>query len=1038
MTFSTDLVKGQLPDPIILKEANIKLPKDPKRISKTINENWTFNYFPKKDADKAGYEQPGFNDAKWSVVAVPHTWMTYETTGELHPYVKNASPKDSPYWWDGWGIYRKKIVIGKEFADKKLFVEFDAVQKYSKVWLNGKYLGDHKGGYGGFYFDITDAVKFGEENLLVVAANNTMDDKYSIPPMSAGNFDVYGGINRDVRIVIKDKLHIPYQGSYKHEGGTFVTTPVVNQKEGVVNVLTYVKNDYKEDKNVKLVTIITDADNKEIDRMEVSKILSTDKIHQFSQKSKTINKPNLWSPETPYVYNVHTELYLDNKLVDTYYSPLGFRWFKWDYTKNKLHLNGKEVHVHGQNRHEEYVWLGGAFPKWIAMRDMKDIRYGLEHNFMRTAHYSHDASIYHFTDRNGIFINEELPNIKNQVFNQEVQEQNLREMIRRDRNHPSIFFWSMGNETTDAADSKWAVEEDTTRIVTSRHVYNDSAGEFNPHTEKNMSIEGFLRCTIKGWYSKDERDLEPTDGQHAGTEENDVKRALEKNVQSHYGSVWLYADHGADREYVNSPLKHINPKGWVDSWRNPKYKYYLWQANFATKPMVFIQYHYWRKQYIGQKKNFMIHSNCDVVELFVNGKSKGKKNLNAANQFTTTFNDILVEKGIIEAVGTKKDGTKVSYKIEMADDAKKIVLEASHTKQFAGRDGVIEIRAKAFDKNGVQVIGARPTLKWTVKGPATLVGPESYTSDIHKVEESEGTMYIDLPVTNLIRSTGEPGKVEITVSTSDLETGKVEVEFVAKDKSDVVKGIEEPVLSLQGREAIPHNMTQVSRIIAPQEMKYFTGELQYPMDKIKPSVTAFIKKENPTISTTTLEFNYVIAIFTQMMQANNGRLVADDYNFTVDQYNISREITRFIDKQDFPQAYKDELKDYYAYNIVFKGRDKNFIYQKDLIAKIPTGGKSVILNAKQKKYKDVIYTSETDLKKLVHQVYPETAKLEDGEMETILNFIVNVNPYVSSSRTRDRKTKIYTYTYSIDADKAILLPDPAKIQKIKKFPSKEF
>ena len=376
--------------------------------------------------------------------------MTYETTGELHPYIKNASPNDNSYWWNGWGIYRKRIVIGKEFSQKKIFIEFDAVQKYSKIFFNGKFIGDHKGGFTGFYFDITSEVKFGEENLLVIAVNNVMNDKFQIPPMSAGNFDVYGGITRDVRLVIKENIYVPFQGSYKHEGGTFVFTPSVNKKEGKVAVKTFVKNESDKNKNVKVKTIITDSENLVVSNIETVKNINPGSIERFVQEDFLVKSPRLWSPDSPYIYNVFTEIYNDEKLTDTYYSPLGFRWYYWNYNTNKLFLNNREIHLHGQNRHEEFVWLGGAFPKWIAERDMKDIRYGLEHNFMRTAHYPHDPSIYDFTDRNGIIINEEVPNIKNQEFNDEVQEQNLREMIRRDRNHPSIFFWSMGNETTVA------------------------------------------------------------------------------------------------------------------------------------------------------------------------------------------------------------------------------------------------------------------------------------------------------------------------------------------------------------------------------------------------------------------------------------------------------------------------------------------------------------------------------------------------------------------------------------------------------------
>ena len=133
---------------------------DPKnqRIEKIINSQWTFNYFPSETADM-GYEAPAYNDARWMVVSIPHTWSTYETTGELHPFVRNASESDNPYWWTGWGWYRKHFSIGKEITNKKIFLEFEGVQKYCKVWINGKLLGDHKGGYTSFDFDITQYVK---------------------------------------------------------------------------------------------------------------------------------------------------------------------------------------------------------------------------------------------------------------------------------------------------------------------------------------------------------------------------------------------------------------------------------------------------------------------------------------------------------------------------------------------------------------------------------------------------------------------------------------------------------------------------------------------------------------------------------------------------------------------------------------------------------------------------------------------------------------------------------------------------------------
>ena len=144
----------------------------------------------------------------------------------------------------------------RSYTGRKVFIEFEGVQKYCKVWINGKYLGDHKGGYGSFDFDITQYIKPGDDNVIAVAVNNRQNDQFKIPPMAAGNFNVYGGIYRDVTIVLKNNLYIPMQGSASHEGGTFVTTPVVIRKQGVVRVQTWVKNDNPAKKSCTLQTTI--------------------------------------------------------------------------------------------------------------------------------------------------------------------------------------------------------------------------------------------------------------------------------------------------------------------------------------------------------------------------------------------------------------------------------------------------------------------------------------------------------------------------------------------------------------------------------------------------------------------------------------------------------------------------------------------------------------------------------------------------------------------------------------------------------------
>jgi beta-galactosidase/beta-glucuronidase len=152
-------------------------------------------------------------------------------------------------------------------------------------------------------------------------------------------------------------------------------------------------------------------------------------------------------------------------------------------------VNGKKMVIHGGNRQQEYPWLGDAIPKWITEMDYKDIAENLNYNFIRTGHYPNDKLVYDLTDKYGIITDEETPSILNQEFSVEVQEQQMKEMIRRDRNHPSIMLWSMGNETNHAVDSKFAVAEDTTRILTARKVTNGSAGAFIKHTDENLPIE---------------------------------------------------------------------------------------------------------------------------------------------------------------------------------------------------------------------------------------------------------------------------------------------------------------------------------------------------------------------------------------------------------------------------------------------------------------------------------------------------------------------------------------------------------------------
>jgi beta-galactosidase len=1000
------------------------------RIEKIINSQWTFNYFPGAGAN-SGYEVPGFDDSKWPVISIPHTWSTYETTGEVHPFIRNASETDNPYWWTGYGWYRKHFSINSQYSDRKIFIEFEGVQKYCKIWLNGKYLGDHKGGYGSFDFDITEVVKPGTDNVLAVAVSNLQKDEFRIPPMAAGNFDVYGGIYRDVTLVLKDKLYIPLQGSASHEGGTFVTTPLISEKEGIVRVQTWVKNDNLQKKSCTLITSIADSTDKIVHVIKSEAVIDPGQLYKFDQTSKTIKNPHLWSNEDPYLYKIYTQIMDGKTVADVYTSPLGFRWFSWDYKENFLYVNGKKMVIHGGNRHQEYPWLGDAIPKWITVMDFKDLAENLNYNFMRTAHYPNDKLVYNLTDKSGIVIDEESPSIKDQEFSVEVQEQQMKEMIRRDRNHPSIMFWSMGNETNHAVNSKYAVTEDTTRILTARRVTDGSAGAFVKHTDENLAIENLLRCTIRGWYNKDVKNLEPVDGQQSGTEEHQ-QNMLKASGKFGTGNLctWLYEDHGADREYLNSPLLHVNPKGYVDVYRVPKYAYYFWQASYGRNPMVFIQPHHWRSQYIDLMKDIVVTSNCDKVELFVNGVSKGYKLLDQSNFHSVTFNNIRVEAGTISAVGTK-EGKTVKSDIMLAGRSAKIVLTGSHNKIPADRGSVVIITADIRDSQGNHVFGANNTIKWTLTGPATLVGPSVYESDINKHQMMDGVWYMDMPVSNVIRSTGKPGKIHVSVSASGLTSGTYDIEVEEKEGDNTI--IAEPVLKDEGRVPVAKILITANRLDeVPREIKETRDELNLgPSDKpgYARLIRDYIKKNNPALDTTTIEFKTLSDLFADQMLNSKGLLIADDYNFSVAHYNNCRLISGYINSTKLPPLFKDGLKKFYSDAIIKKGSEKNAGEEMNWLNWIPSGGTVVMVQTEETNpaLKGVIWTKNSGLTEIICAVYPQFVKFSGEAKERALVFISKANPYVhvnsiSEQSMQEDKANKTNVSYTAEKGQPILIP----------------
>lgn len=999
-----------------------------------INGNWTFNYFPSGD-DTVLASGTDYDDSRWTAVSLPHTWMTFETTADVHPFIKSASEREDSYWWNGFGWYRKRLVFRKGLEHKKIFIEFDAVQKYSRLFVNGRYVGEHKGGYNSFSFDITDYIVFGEENLIAVQVSSRRDDKYgTIPPATAGNFNVYGGIYRDVRIAVREPLYIPYQGDPQHEGGTFITTPLVTDDSAEFRISTFVRNETGTPQDVTVTTTARDAEGREISRLSSVERVENGTTREFVQNSGTLKNIRLWSPESPYIYDVTTEVYDGGgRLRDTYHTPLGFRYYHWDYSEGTLVLNGRHIHIHGTNRHQEYPWLGDAQPKWMMEKDMLDIRYGMNINFMRTAHYPQDPSVYDFNDRHGIITVEEVPNDKNIEFDREVQEQNMRAMVRRDRNHPSIFFWSVGNETSMAADSRWAHEEDSTRIIHERKT--ERYGDYVTHHASDLDMENLLRVTVRGWTDNAVKALEPHNegpesksGQQAGNEEwqHSMARVQDGSIRGRIdGNIvcWLYADHGCDRIYKDAPLKNINYKGWVDLYRVPKYMYYLWQANYLEKPMVFVHPHMWKREFIGEKRTVRVDSNCDRVELLVNGRSLGVRYPDASNFHTVEFEDVTVEDGIITAVAWRGE-KRVEDSVRMAGEPYRIVLSATPDRIPADRSGISVITAYVVDKAGTPVQGFSGPLHWEVSGDGRLVGCADYATDIDKNLQTEGTGYVVAPVPNLVRSTGRAGRIRVTVSSQGLKSGSATLHSykVKSGSRDII----EPELSDEGRLPVARDSSFRETVSYVEEMGRIYSPAQIEASssaEYREAVKEFVLRRNPAIDKRYPEFRHLVRRLASYLENTSGELTEDDYNFIAVSYNDARYLSDIVRSRNFHPLYAEALIDSYSGQLIDKGRTLDIAQCAEIINSIP-GSLDIVCvrenDTPSKKYGNTTYyytATAWTMEELICLFHPEYCGYDAGRKDRILHFLSTINPsveYVGFGRASFEKDKPIAIPRNLD------------------------
>jgi hypothetical protein len=405
------------------------------RQSLNFNRDWRFQL-----GDVTSAADASFDDAKWDAANLPHSFSL--------PYFA-ANDK----FYVGYGWYRKHFNVPADWAGQRINLEFDGVFQVAEVFVNGQRVGEHRGGYTGFTFDITGAVKTGD-NVVAVRVNNLWNAQLA---PRAGEHVFSGGIYRDVRLVVTAPLHVAWYG-------TSVTTPQVSKESATVNVKTEVVNDFSVAKSATVKTLILDAKGKTVTQMESTQTIAAGATNVFDQTSAAIANPKLWSPEHPNLYSVKTVVLDNEKAVDDYTSPLGFRWFKFTADQG-FFLNGEHRYFKGANVHQDHAGWGDAVADSGFYRDVKLMK-NAGFDFIRGSHYPHAPAFADACDDLGmLFWSENCfwgtggfkgdgywncsaypTNAADDAGFEASVKASLRDMIRIHRNHPSIIVWSMSNE----------------------------------------------------------------------------------------------------------------------------------------------------------------------------------------------------------------------------------------------------------------------------------------------------------------------------------------------------------------------------------------------------------------------------------------------------------------------------------------------------------------------------------------------------------------------------------------------------------------
>ena len=607
------------------------------REDKLINQDWSFRFSHQVNANAARR------------VDLPHTWNAQDALGGKYDYKR------------GIGNYTKKIFIRPEWQSKRLFLRFEGANCVSNVFVNGKHIGEHRGGYGAFVFEITDKVEYGKENALLVRVNN--GEQLDVMPL-VGDFNFYGGIYRDVHLLLTDNLCISpldYASS-----GVYLIQQQITDKQAAICARINLSNGTGELRKAVLRLQVNDGKKTVYEtEKEVSMIPHTDV--QVENIEFILKNPRLWNgTQDPFMYQTVVTLIKDGKELDKVEQPLGVRYYITDPDKG-FFLNGKHLPLHGVCRHQERAEVGNAL---YPVHHEEDTRIMLDMgvNAVRLAHYPQATYMYDLMDKYGIVTWAEIPFVGpggyadkgfvDQPSFRENGKEQLKEMIRQHYNHPSICFWGLFNELKEQGDNPveyikelnaMAHREDPTRPTTSASNQDGALNFITDHIAWNRydGWYGATPATLATWLDathKNHPEIKIAISEYgAGASIYHQQDSLVQTVpgswwhpenwQTEYhiqnwkiinerpyvwaSFVWNMFDFGAAHR-MEGDRSGINDKGLVTHDRKiKKDAYYFYRANWNPEPMIYIA----GRRNVNRVKplvDVQVFSNVEEVILIVN------------------------------------------------------------------------------------------------------------------------------------------------------------------------------------------------------------------------------------------------------------------------------------------------------------------------------------------------------------------------------------------------------------------------------------